>query len=330
MATFKFYNIQLLPTEFKTVKEVGATGYCKLFNSINKKVQEVKQSGDKLSSIAAELRGDMYFSIYSATEISYDDTNKLIHGYFLKFDDVDELLATDSGALKYKSTGNTCSKRHKFEFVFDPNIHVMAIQCKNGLPARKPLIEALFSLLDSHSHELYPSHCLDIEELTSADSINEFFNKPKKGITSFSGQVTFSNSDDFDDLLDDELRPLVKQVEKELKEKNVASWSSRYTSFKGYLMSDLPMAAKAQMCLAAMYGNATASYTDNNGKKQKYQMDDYPVKDSISDNKVIGNKARAFAIAALIPKAKEKTRIKESNNKRNKSYLDNTTDKIKR
>lgn len=315
MAYYKFYNIQLLPMDTKSTKEVGVDGYCKLFSAVSEQIAKVRKQKIKLSSIAVRMHGDMYFAPFSATILDYpsedkDKPNRLVHGYFLKFDDVNELVDTDSGKLEYQSKGNTSSKRFQLEFVFDPINHIMAIHDTRGLPTSNPLIKGLTNLFDGYAHRLFPEHNLEVSQLNAADSVVEFFEKPKKGITSYSGAVTFSNSDDWEAELDENLRPEAKKAEQELKEMNVGKWESTFKSFKDTLMTDLPRSAKIQMLLATLYGNAKASYVDSDGAKQKYQMEDYPVRELL-DEKVEGIKNRAITILRLIPKAKERTRVSE-------------------
>lgn len=325
MAIFKFYNVQLLPMDTSKVKEVGAEGYCKLFAALSQQILEMREKKRKLGSIAVSMRGEMYFAPFSVTEKEFasDDPekpNRFIHGYFLKFDDVNELVDTDSGELEYKSSGNTSSRRYKLEFVFDPQKHVLAIQHAQGLPARNPLIDALDRLFDGHAHRLFPEHSLEIEELTSADSISDFLSKPKKGIKRYTGYITFSNSDKFSEEMERAELEAMKAKEQELKDKNVAQWTEEYKGFKGHLMSDLPDSAKLQMKLATRYGNATAVYKDLDGSEQKYQMDDYPVREPLKEEPE-GILDRGLAILKLIGVALGKTRKAKDISVQNKAHL---------
>ncbi|EMH4146636.1 TPA: DUF4747 family protein [Providencia stuartii] len=307
MAIYKFYNIQLLPIDTKKVSEVGVDGYCRLFEALSNQVNACKENGDKLSSIAFPMRGEMFFAPYSITITTYpskDGESRLVYGSFLKFDDVNEVVDTNSGELLYKSKGNSSSKRYDLEFVFDPEQHVMAIHHTAGLPTRNPLIEALKSILEGHAAELFKNHSLEIEELTAAESIKIFFEKNLLGIKSYDGYVTFSNSGSFDEFAES---AIVKKAEKELKDKNVGKWSSKYSSFKGSLMSELPEQAKVQMVLAARYGNVEVSYTDENGEKHKYVMEDHPVREFYKEEKQLGRRSRAIEIKNLIVQAIKRT-----------------------
>ncbi|MCL0015887.1 DUF4747 family protein [Providencia rettgeri] len=312
MATFKFYNIQLLPMDRKKDSEVGVTGYCQLFKSVEKQLEGLREEKQKLSSISAKLIGDMFFSTFSASTYSYpaeEGKQYLIHGYFLKFDDVNTLVDTESGKVSYTSPGNNSSRRFQFEYVFDPNLHILAIQDARGLPTRNALIRSLNEVLGYHAIKLFPNHSLEIIELTSAESIRDFFLAPKKGYKTYKGEVTFSNSDDFDFDAEDELRELAGELESELKTNEVHRWETEYRSFKDSLMNDLPKNAKAQLILAAKFGNAEVSYKDEHNELKKYKMEDYPVKERLQESGAAqGIKNRALDIKNLITLANRKAK----------------------
>lgn len=323
MAIYKFYNVQLLPIE-KSVAEVGVDGYCRLFEEVRILIEECKNKQNKLSSIAMKMRGDMFFAPFSVTLYEYDRTNKkrIIYGSFLKFDDVNVLVDTNSGETEYRSKGNTSSKRYDLEFFFDPQTHTLAIQDTKGLPARAPLIDAMNNILGTHAVRLFKKHSLEIDELTSADSITEFLDLPKKGYKKYDGVVTFSNSDAFDHIMEGELQ----RQEEELKDKRVSKWEASYKSFTHSVMTDLPEQAKIQMALATKYGNAEVSYLDENGHKQKYQMENYPVKEQLTLKEYSGVKGKAIAVLGLIKKALDKTKLTPGTVDDNKKFLDEIGD----
>ncbi|AFJ47183.1 DUF4747 family protein [Shimwellia blattae] len=321
MAIYKFYNIQMLPIEVG-VKEIGYEGYCKLFKSMGDLVQDAKKRKLKLSSIAVPLRGDMFFAPFSVSEFEYagsDGARKVVYGSFLKFDDVNELVNTNSGETEFRSKGNTSSRRFDFEFVFDPYTHVLAIHDDKGLPSRNPLINALKKTISVHAVKNFKEHSLEIDELTSGDSIRTFLEEPKKGYKRYSGIVSFSNSDAFDDAAEMQLS---KEYEQELKDLRVGKWESNYKSFDKSLMTDLPKTAKAQLLLAAKYGNAEVSYVDEHGDRKKYQMEDYPVRESLDDKAFRGMRNRVLEVKKLIIDAIKKTKVRKKISAENKEFID--------
>jgi len=305
MAIYKFYNVQLLPLDTEKTDFAGVEGYCKLFEKLNEQLLIVKEEKLGLASIAVKMAGEMKFAPFSIDVRSTGDS-KIVYGRFLKFDQVDEVVETESGDLLFKSKGNSSSKRFSLEFVFEPKSHILAIQDTKGLPARNPLIEALYTLLEPYVIRHFKDYTLTIDELTNAQSIIEFFEAPKKGYKRYSGHVTFSNSDAFDHISEQQLKP----VENELKDKNVGFWEAKYRSFKGSLMNDLPIQAKIQMLLATKYGNAEAAYQDENSEKQVYRMQDFPVRLSLNE-KTQGVFDKALAVRNLIATAKQKSRASE-------------------
>ncbi|MBN3342623.1 DUF4747 family protein [Pectobacterium brasiliense] len=320
MAIYKFYNVQMLPIS-TDVDNIGAEGYFSLFKSLSDLIDEIKRERYKLSSIAVSMRGDMFFAPFHIDFYEYpgiDKSKKIIYGSFLKFDDVNELVDTNSGETEYRSKGNTSSKRYSLEFVFDPYTHMLAIHDTKGLPTRTPLIKALKEILEYHAMSLFKNHNLEIEELTSADSISEFLSSPKKGYKNYNGFITFSNSDEFDEAIEKDML----LTEQELKEKRVGKWEVNYKSFSKSVMNDLPRQAIIQMLLATRYGNAEVSYLDENGDRQKYQMDNYPLRESFKDEQVKGNRDRALEILGLINKALNKTKNKIKTVISNKNFLD--------
>jgi len=277
-----------------------------------------------LSSIAVKMRGDMFFAPFSVTIYEYDRSqkNRVIYGSFLKFDDVNVLVDTNSGETEYRSKGNTSSKRYDLEFFFDPQTHTLAIHDTKGLPTRTPFIDALNAILGTHAVRLFKKHSLEIEELTSADSITKFLEAPKKGYKKYEGIVTFSNSDAFDEVMEGEL----KRKEAELKEKSVSKWEASYKSFNNSVMSDLPDEAKIQMALATKYGNAEVSYLDENGLRQKYQMENYPVREKLTLKEYKGVKGKALAVLITIKRALAKTKLTPDTINNNKKFLDEIGD----
>lgn len=311
MAIYKFYNIQLLPIDTKKIPEVGEDGYCKLFDFLSKQIHDYKENNYKISSIAISMRGDMLFAPFSVStfEVPVEKgSGRIIYGSFLKFDDINELFDTNSGETEYVSKGNTSSKRFDLGFVFDPQHHVMAIHDTKGLPTRAPLIKALKEILDVHAQKHFKNYSLEIEELTLAESVEIFFDKKMAGFKKYEGHVTFSNSDSLDEFLETQI---VKDAEQELKDKNVGKWISRYDSFPSSTMTELPRQAMVQMALAVRYGNVEVSYLDENGEKQKYVMEDYPVKESFKDDRKMGSRDKAIIIRNLIIKAIKKTVFKK-------------------
>jgi len=83
MATYKYYNIQMLPLT-NSKKNIGKEGYIKLFQHLGDKLRKVLSSEGDLRNIAVPLRNDFFFAPY---EINARED--MVYGRFLKFDKVD-------------------------------------------------------------------------------------------------------------------------------------------------------------------------------------------------------------------------------------------------
>ncbi|MCU8879807.1 DUF4747 family protein, partial [Escherichia coli] len=90
MATYKYYNIQMLPLT-NSKKHIGKEGYIKLFQHLGDKLRKVLSSEGDLRNIAVPLRNDFFFAPY---EINARED--MVYGRFLKFDKVDVVRKTIS------------------------------------------------------------------------------------------------------------------------------------------------------------------------------------------------------------------------------------------
>lgn len=272
MAIYKFYNVQLLPIDSKTTDFVGVSGYCKLFTLLGNDAEKARNERD-LVSISAVMKNKVYFAPFEVTIKNYIDNKHIAYGTFLKFDEIAELFDTQTGDLQFKSKGNSSSKRYEMSFVFDPELHILAIQDTKGTPSRTPLIEALETLLERYVVTSFNDYTLSIHELTSAASLEQVLSTPKNGYRSFSAKVSFSNSDKFDAEFEKELA----ESEQELKDNNVHSAEVTYKTQKEGLMPDLPHTAKVMAWLATKFGNVNITYKENHELKT-FHMQDYPVR----------------------------------------------------
>ncbi len=135
MASFKFYNIQILPLD-KNDKMIGADGYKAVFSSLKLKVDEYLRKKN-LFGISHNLRNDFFFAPESMT--IRDD---IAYGTIMKYDNVEKVFGTLDDEEKYVSSGGDSSKKYLFRFVFDFNKHILAIEKGKGLPSVHVLTEA--------------------------------------------------------------------------------------------------------------------------------------------------------------------------------------------
>ncbi|HGA3039202.1 TPA: DUF4747 family protein [Serratia marcescens] len=273
MATYKYYNIQVLPLT-KKQKAIGAVGYTELFNNLNEKLQDVLSSQGDLRSIAVPLRNDFFFSPY---EINVRED--MIYGKFLKFDKVDVVRKTISRVQTYAAGFGESSKIYEYRFVFDPVIHILAIEDSPSLPSANVLFVIFNELFKEARNELYKNYRMSVDELTSSASLDQVL-KESKGYYSFRSEITFSNSNDFLDGLEE----LLEDVEAEMKDKGIDKLEHRESADKDSIMSDVSTNALIYAGLSCKFGNTEISYKDKSNKKKVFKMADFPVRVRISES----------------------------------------------
>ncbi|MEM6218583.1 DUF4747 family protein, partial [Escherichia coli] len=133
MATYKYYNIQMLPLT-NSKKHIGKEGYIKLFQHLGDKLRKVLSSEGDLRNIAVPLRNDFFFAPY---EINARED--MVYGRFLKFDKVDVVRKTISRVQTYAAGFGESSKIYEYRFVFDPVLHILAIEDSPSLPSASVL-----------------------------------------------------------------------------------------------------------------------------------------------------------------------------------------------
>jgi hypothetical protein len=273
MPVFRYYNIQLLPTNTDKIGEVGEIGYSNLMGKLKNNVTEAVRA-HQLKVFSFQLRNDMLFApswIFIQDSFSY--------GEFIKFDSAGEVKDLYTDELEFKGGPNSTSKKYSFRFVFDHARHIMAIQesDKSGrLPSEKVFIDALklffkpIIITDFYNYEL------KIIELSSGNALEAVF-KDAVGYNRIEVEVTFANSDKF-----------VDEVVSELKGKNVHSLVHIEKSASDGKMG-LTAYSAAFLNTAKTYGNATISYVvkvGNNLKRKVFHMKDHPVRTNV----VLGTK----------------------------------------
>jgi len=140
MATFKYYNIKLLPIANNS-KEVGSSGYKKLFGEY-KKIIDAAASGRRFHSISHGLMND-----YRFVGLQVLIRDEFAHGKLIKYHHSESLTDIYGSNINQAIPPNLSAKIYEFEFAFDFEQHKLAIQ-QEKLPSRNQLISAICS--DSH------------------------------------------------------------------------------------------------------------------------------------------------------------------------------------
>lgn len=264
MGWFKYYNIQLLPLDSGKTGMVGVDGYRKLLLGLRESLSKARRRKN-LESIAAPLRNDMFIVPF---QVYVNGESDAASGRFLKFNHIDALRDLFTGEETQKVGRGITNKRFEFEFVFDFRSHIMAIADKTSLPSSAPLCKALTLLFADQAKDLFAEHIVRVTELTEGDSLDAVL--LADGYKRVEVDVTFSNSDDYEDGME-------KELEEELRGKNIHDASYTEKSEKDSEMTQISRFAQAMLHLAIKYGNASVRYIKDKSTHW-YHMKDFPVR----------------------------------------------------
>lgn len=297
MPSFKYYNIQVLPLD-KKVPMIGSVGYKKIFESLKKTVDSAIEAKE-IRSISHELRNDFFIA-----PVEVVITEDIAYGSIMKYDEVTTVFGTLDNKEKYVSSGGDSSKKYIYRFIFDFAKHILAIELAKGLPSSNVFIEALETSLHFHKEQIFPAYTLKVIEMTNAENlalvIDEAVSYKKVEV-----DVTFSNSEDWSDAIEEEI---LKEVESEMKEKQVDSLVHIEKSAKDSVMSLPTKIAMTYLGLACKFGNAIIRYKDKTGKTETFKMTDHPITLSVKETE--NNKLKSALDFALDVKAS----INDANN----------------
>lgn len=266
MATFKYYNIQIIPMN-KEDAMIGTHGYKSVFAALATKVKASLTNKD-LRTISHSLRNDFYIAPESITV--RDD---IAYGVLMKYDNVEKVFGTLDGVDKYISKGGDSSKKYRFRFVFDFSKHIMAIENSKGLPSANVLSSVLQEIISQHSTILFPKYNLHVIEMTDASELKNVIEKAAS-YKRVSVELTFSNSQAWSDALED---AILKEIEEEMKDKRIDSLVHIEKAGDKSVMTEPTKSAMAYLGLACKFGNASIRYKDALGKTETYKMTDSPI-----------------------------------------------------
>jgi len=197
----------------------------------------------------------------------------IAYGQFMKFDEVVKVFGTLDDEEKFVSKGGDSSKKYKFRFVFDFNKHILAIEKGKGLPTVNVLQDVLKDILDEHRQILFPEHYVKIIEMTNSQALEKVIEEAES-YKRVEVEVTFSNSQDWSDALEEEI---LRTIETEMKDKHIDSITHIEKAAHKSVMSEPTRTAMAYLGLACKFGNAVIRYKDKLGKTETYKMTDSPI-----------------------------------------------------
>ena len=304
MATFKYYNLQVLPLDGKEENLIGSDGYKKIFSSYSEVVNKAFRER-KLPTISHDLMNDMQFS-FKKIEIK----DQYAQGKLIKFDHIDRLVEVYTNDELYENKSEqsiASSKRVEFDFVFDFKKHILAVEAKQGLPSTKVLIESILSLLASTVTDEYASHYIKIIELTDASSLEKVLDEADY-YKKVSVEFTFTNSDKLE-------RGLLSLIDENSRENNIHTIKAEQKPPKDRSSKAISMVLMPLIILSTKLGNSDITYMKDN-KEITYHMREYPVKKRVGRDSKMTDDDYYSQIFTSITNAEFTARTAEETNKK--------------
>ena len=310
MATFKYYNFQVLPINGKTKNLIGSEGYRKILTDYSRTINKAFRER-KLISVAHALKNDMHIS-FKRIEIK----NGFAQGKIIKFNHVDKLTEVYTDKELYENTDKqsiASSKRFEFDFVFDFNKHIFAIEAPSSLPSEKVLIDALTSLFTEVVSKNYETHYITVVELSDAADLAKVIENAE-GYKKVSVEITFSNSDKYE-------ASLTHLIDEHSRENNIQTIEAVQKPPKNSRSKALSVVILPLVILSTKLGNSDITYV-RDGKDYTYHMRDYPVKQSVGRDAKMTDDDYYSQIQTSIFNAEFAARTAEATNRRLlESYL---------
>ncbi|WP_162788026.1 DUF4747 family protein [Chromobacterium haemolyticum] len=183
---FRYVNFQVLPVN--SDGEIGAAGYSKIMLGLKGR-KDVIFRERRLQEVAAVLRNDMFFYAYSIHEES-----GYFYGQFLKYDLAEQVENIYTGEVEFNGGNGSSTHRFYFDYVFDCERHVFAIEEAGGrLPSAKELEKAIVHVFSPVVNELFPECVVEAVVLSEAGKLRDVFEKAD-GFYSAEVNVTYSNN----------------------------------------------------------------------------------------------------------------------------------------
>ena len=262
MASFRLYNIQLLPLDTSTTPEVGIEGYRRLFSLLHEASATAHKEKTLLQS-AYSLPHETFFSPFTVVA-----GKKFTYGKWVKFHKAESVvdLYTNRSLFTAGKADTAVSSNYLFRFVFEYEAHRLAVEELGGkLPSAGTLLKALLYLLKPIADENFPAHVLTVNLVSETRMLEQALTEAT-GFRHVEVRVTFPNG---------ELSNKLKQ----LKSNNVHVLKAEASSEKEALMPKLPDFIEELVRASAEYGRSKFTYfKEKMGRKQTFSTEAFPEK----------------------------------------------------
>lgn len=263
MASFRLYNIQLLPLNTSQTPEVGLSGYQRLFDSLRAAFETAHRTKSLVES-SHKLPHDTYFSPFTIVA----DT-KYARGKWVKYQRAESVvdLYTNKSLFTAAEGDTAVSNTHLFRFVFDYETHRLAIEELGGkLPSPNSLMNALVNILKPIADQEFPEHTLTINLVSETKALEQALSEAK-GFRHVEVRITFPNGHELSQRL------------REMRDNNVHVVKAEASSDKDALMPKLPDFILELVRASTDYGRSKFTYfKDKRAGRQVYSSEDYPEK----------------------------------------------------
>lgn len=293
MASFRLFNIQLLPLDTAKTPEVGVEGYQRLFATLKENIE----SAQRLKTLADQsykLPHDTHFAPF----VVHADKG-FAHGKWVKYQRAEAVVDLYTNESLYTAGEGVAavSNNHYFQFVFDYVTHRFAIEELQGkLPSSASVVKALDSTLRPVADQAFPEHVLTVNLISEKKALEEALAEAT-GFRSVEVKVTFPNG------------PELSARLRELKENNVHVVRAQASSEKDAVMPSLPDFILDLVKASTNYGQSKFTYVRDKLRRGKFSTEAFPQKVAVRHAK---DEDEAGFLRRLVHKVRATQRATES------------------
>ena len=240
VAKFRVFNIQLLANE-DGIKDVGVSGYRKLFSELKKlNSQHLRESTH--TSYHYQISGDSFFG-----PKEFHFPAGYVYGNFVRYTKADQITELRTGKTLYRASrsGKGVVGVNLISFAFDTERHLLAIDGAH-LPKSEFVIEALIRFLEPIQNQ-FPDHELKVNLVSRRNAIEKVFQEAVAYKT-VELTLSFRNGPASDDLL------------QELKDSKTHQVNVKASAGPQGQMSKVPEFIKGLLRAASSLGWSRVSY----------------------------------------------------------------------
>lgn len=262
MASFRLFNVQLLPLDTATTPEVGLEGYQRLLATLKDGIE----SAQRLKTLAEQsykLPHDTHFAPF----VVHAD-KAFAHGKWVKYQRAEAVVDLYTNESLYTAGEGVAavSNNYYFRFVFDYTTHRLAIEERGGkLPSSASVVKALESTLRPIADQAFPAHVLTVNLVSETKALEDAL-KEATGFRSVEVKVTFPNG------------PELSARLRELKENNVHIVRAQASSEKDAVMPSLPDFILDLVRASTDYGQSKFTYVRDKLRRGRFSTEAFPEK----------------------------------------------------